>query len=128
MHLTGHRGLLLLVLAFLAIRSYLREAGKERWSILQLLPFIVVGGTLFAVPPGTGVRAAGSQGRRDAETAQTALALWFISIMATRSPCGRGLAFAKGIANNRDLSRRLNWVSRWSAGSAGQLTYSVASS
>ena len=28
------------LLAFLAIRSYLREAGEERWSILAL-PFIV---------------------------------------------------------------------------------------
>jgi hypothetical protein len=41
----------LLVLAFLAIRSYLREAGEDRWNILAL-PFIVVGSTLFAVLPG----------------------------------------------------------------------------
>jgi hypothetical protein len=38
------------VLAFLAIRSYLREAGEDRWSILGL-PFIVMGSTLFAFPP-----------------------------------------------------------------------------
>ena len=62
-HLTATVASGLLVLAFLAIRSYLREAGKERWSILTL-PFIVMGGTLFAVLPGAGVRAAGSQGRR----------------------------------------------------------------
>jgi hypothetical protein len=41
----------LLVLAFLAIRSYLRGTGEDRWSILAL-PFIVVGSTLFAVLPG----------------------------------------------------------------------------
>jgi hypothetical protein len=50
-HLTVGVASGLLVLAFLAIRSYLREAGEERWSPVAL-PFIVVGGTLFAVLPG----------------------------------------------------------------------------
>jgi hypothetical protein len=50
-HLTTGVASGLLVLAFLAVRSYLREAGEDRWSIL-VLPFIVVGGTLFVVLPG----------------------------------------------------------------------------
>ena len=50
-HLTAAVASGLLVLAFLAIRSYLREAGEDRWSILAL-PFIVTGSTLFAVLPG----------------------------------------------------------------------------
>jgi hypothetical protein len=44
----GFKAYGLAVLTFLAIRSYLREAGEERWSILAL-PFIVLGNTLFVV-------------------------------------------------------------------------------
>jgi hypothetical protein len=40
----------LLILAFLAIRSYLRQAGEERWSVLAF-PFIVMGSTLLALLP-----------------------------------------------------------------------------
>src|SRR5919107_4705042 len=49
-HLAVGVGSGLAVLAFLAIRGYLREAGEERWSILAL-PFIVIGSTLFAFLP-----------------------------------------------------------------------------
>ena len=35
-----------MALAFIALRSYLREAGEERWSALAL-PFAVVGSCLF---------------------------------------------------------------------------------
>src|SRR5215207_5192722 len=41
----------ILLLAFLAIRSYLREAGDDRWSA-RALPFVIVGGTLYAILPG----------------------------------------------------------------------------
>src|ERR671916_1151073 len=69
-HLTIAVGYGLLVLAFLAIRSYLREAGEERWSILAL-PFIVMGGTLFAVLPGMEfVPLAATEVGADAEAAQ----------------------------------------------------------
>src|SRR5215207_4752369 len=50
-HLAVGVGSGLAVLAFLAIRSYLREAGEERWSILAL-PFIVMGSALFVVLTG----------------------------------------------------------------------------
>ncbi|MFN2526383.1 MAG: hypothetical protein ABR505_09000 [Actinomycetota bacterium] len=41
----------LLTTAFLAIRSYLREVGEDRYSALGV-PFIVIGSTLFTLPPG----------------------------------------------------------------------------
>src|SRR5215203_1797111 len=50
-HLAISVGYGLVVVAFLAIGSYLSEAGEERWSILAL-PFIVMGSTLFVVLTG----------------------------------------------------------------------------
>jgi hypothetical protein len=111
-HLTATVASGLLVLAFLAIRSYLREVGEERWSILAL-PFIVMGGTLFAVLPGMEFAPlAAAKAGADAEAAQAALASWFIPIMVTGAiTFAVGVfAFAKGIANSRVLSRRLTWV------------------
>jgi hypothetical protein len=111
-HLTAAVASGLLVLAFLAIRSYLREAGEERWSILAL-PFIVIGSTLFAVLPGMEFAPlAAAKAGADAEAAQAALASWFIPIMVTGAiTFAVGVfAFAKGIANSRVLSRRLTLV------------------
>jgi hypothetical protein len=111
-HLTAAVASGLLVLAFLAIRSYLREAGEERWSILAL-PFIVVGSTLFAVLPGMEfVPLVATEAGADAEAAQAALAPWFIPIMVTGAiTFAVGVfAFANGIANSRVLSRRLTWL------------------
>jgi hypothetical protein len=111
-HLTAAVASGLLVLAFLAIRSYLREAGEERWSILAL-PFIVMGSTLFAVLPGMEFAPLGAaKAGADAEAAQAALASWFIPIMVTGAiTFAVGVfAFAKGIADSRVLSRRLTWV------------------
>jgi hypothetical protein len=111
-HLTAAVASGLLVLAFLALRSYLREAGEERWSILAL-PFIVVGSTLFAVLPGMEfVPLVATEAGADAEAAQAALAPWFIPIMVTGAiTFAVGVfAFAKGIANSRVLSRRLTWL------------------
>jgi hypothetical protein len=42
------------LLAFLAIRSYLRDAGENRWSALAV-PFVTIGATLYD-PAGDGVR------------------------------------------------------------------------
>jgi hypothetical protein len=111
-HLTAAVASGLLVLAFLAIRSYLREAGEERWSILAL-PFIVIGSTLFAVLPGMEFAPlAAAKAGADAEAAQAALASWFIPIMVMGAiTFAVGVfAFAKGIANSRVMSRRLTWV------------------
>ena len=111
-HLTAAVASGLLVLAFLAIRSYLREAGEERWSILAL-PFIVVGSTLFAVLPGMEFAPlAAAEAGADVQAVQVALAPWFLPILMTGAATfAIGVfAFAKGIADSRILSRRLIWL------------------
>jgi hypothetical protein len=98
------------VLAFLAIRSYLREAGEDRWSILGL-PFIVMGSTLFAFPPAMEIAmlAAAEEGA-DVQAVLAALDSWFFPILLTAAATfALGVfAFAKGIADSRILSRRLS--------------------
>src|SRR5918994_593147 len=82
----------LLVLAFLAIHGYLREAGEERWSALAL-PFIVMGSTLFTLLPGmefAPLAAAKTGG--DVQAAQAALEPWFVPVLVTG-----GLAFGLGV-------------------------------
>jgi hypothetical protein len=109
-HLTAGVASGLLVLAFLAVRSYLREAGEERWSILAL-PFIVMGSTLFTVLPGMEFAPlAAAEAGVDGEAIQAALAPWFIPILVTGATTfAVGVfAFAKGIADSRILSRRLS--------------------
>jgi hypothetical protein len=98
------------VLAFLAIRSYLREAGEDRWSIL-VLPFIVMGSTLFAFLPAMEIAmlAAAEEGA-DVQAVLTALDSWWFPILLTAAATfAIGVfAFAKGIADSRILSRRLS--------------------
>jgi hypothetical protein len=109
-HLTATVASGLLVLAFLAIRSYLREAGEERWSILAL-PFIVMGSTLFALLPGMEFAPlAAAEAGADVEAVQAALASWFLPILVTGAVAfAFGVfVFAKGIAHSRILSRRLS--------------------
>jgi hypothetical protein len=50
-HLSAAVGSALLVIAFLAVRSYLQQARENRYSMLGL-PLVVLGSTLFAVLPG----------------------------------------------------------------------------
>jgi len=100
----------LVVLAFLAIRSYLRDAGEERWSILAL-PFTIMGGTLFALLPGMEFAPlAAAKTGADVQAVQAALAPWFLPILVTGAATfAVGVfAFAKGIADSRVLSRRLS--------------------
>src|SRR5215218_22034 len=111
-HLTVGVASGLLVLAFLAIRSYLRGAGEDRWSILAL-PFIVVGSTLFAVLPGMEFAPlAAAEAGGDVQAVQAALAPWFLPVLVTGAATfAIGVfAFAKGIADSRILSRRLTWL------------------
>jgi hypothetical protein len=85
----------LLILAFLAVRSYLREAGEDRFSSLGV-PFVVIGSTLLAFLPGmefaplavaeTGATAI------EIEAAQEALASWFLPVLVTGA-----LVFAIGV-------------------------------
>jgi hypothetical protein len=108
-HLTIAVGSGLAALAFLAIRSYLREAGEERWSVLAL-PFIVMGSTLFAILPGMEFAAlAAAETGADVEAAQTALFPWFVPILLTGgvSFVLGVLGFARGIADSRVLRPQL---------------------
>ena len=99
-HLALAVGYGLVVLAFIAIRSYLREAGGERWSGAAL-PFIVMGSTLFAVLTGMEFAPlAAAEAGADAQAAQAALIPWFVPILLAG---GVGFAlgalgFATGIA------------------------------
>jgi hypothetical protein len=109
-HLAVGVGSGLAVLAFLAIRSYLREAGEERWSILGL-PFIVLGSILFAFVPAMEIAmlAVADEGA-DVQAVLTALDSWYFPILLTAAVIfALGVfAFAKGIADSRVLSRRLS--------------------
>jgi hypothetical protein len=111
-HLTVSVGSGLAVLAVLAIRSYLRAAGEERWSPVAV-PFIVIGSTLFAVLPGLEFAPlAAAQTGGDVQAAQTALLPWFIPILMTGAAIfALGvLGFARGIAHSGVLSPRLTWL------------------
>src|SRR5215203_4469095 len=91
-HLGVAVGYGLVVVAFLAIRSYLSEAGEERWSILAL-PFIVMGSTLFVVLTGMEIgQMAAAQTGADVQAVQRALLPWFIPILLTGA-----LSFALGV-------------------------------
>lgn len=100
------------ILAFIAVRGYLREQGEDRWSALGL-PFIVIGSTLYTLLPGlefaplAAVRAGG-----DAEAVQGALESWFVPILITGSiTFALGvLGFVTGIARSGGLSRGLAWL------------------
>ena len=76
-----------MTLAFIALRGYLREAGKERWSVWAL-PFAVFGSALFPILTGMefALLAAAETGG-DVEAAQSELAPWFIPILATGAIC-----------------------------------------
>jgi hypothetical protein len=85
----------LIILAFIAVRNYLREAGEDRFSALGL-PFVVIGSTLFAVLPGMEFAplAAAETGASTAEieATQEALASWFVPVLMSGA-----LAFAIGV-------------------------------
>jgi hypothetical protein len=111
-HLAVGLGSGLVVLAFLAIRSYLREAGEERWSVLAL-PFIVMGSMLFAFLPAMEIAmlAAAEEGA-DLQAVLTALDSWFSPILLTAAVIfALGvLGFAMGIVHSGVLSPQLTWL------------------
>lgn len=111
-HLLVAVGSGLLALAFLAIRSHLREAGEERWSGLGL-PFIVMGSTLTALLPAMEFAPlAASEAGADIAAVQAALMPWFVPILLTGAVLfGLGvLGFVIGIARTRLLSPSLTWI------------------
>jgi hypothetical protein len=91
-HLAAAVASALVMLAFVAIRSYLVEAGEKRWSILGL-PFIVMGSTLFAVLPGMEFTPlAAVKVGTDPRAAQAAIESWFVPVGVIG-----GILFALGI-------------------------------
>jgi hypothetical protein len=104
-HLAAGVGSGVVVLAFLAIRSYLREAGEDRWSLLGL-PCIVMGSTLYTLLPGMEFAPlAAAEVGGDVQAAQAALTPWFVSVLVSGSfTFAVGVfAFARGIARSRVL-------------------------
>jgi len=90
-HLAIGVGYALMALAFVALRSYLRDAGEERWSLLGL-PFAVLGSCLFI--PLTGMEfalLAAAETGGDVEAVQEELFPWFIPLLLTG-----GLSFTIG--------------------------------
>jgi hypothetical protein len=111
-HLAIGVGYALLALAFIAIRSFLREAGEERWSAVAL-PFIVASCALFPILTGMefAMLAAAETGG-DVEAAQSELMPWFIPVLlagAVSFTLGT-LGFARGIARSGVLSSQLTWL------------------
>ena len=117
-HVTIAVGYGLVVLAFLAIRSYLREVGEERWSVLALPP-IVLGSTLFVILTGMEIAlAAVAETGGDAQAVQAALFPWFVPILLAGA-IGFALGavgFAMGIARSAVLHPGLTRVATGALG------------
>ncbi len=106
-HLAIAVGSGLLVLAFLAVRAHLREAGGEPWSALAI-PFVVMGSTLYALLPAmefAPLAAARSGG--DVAAAQAAIQPWFVPVLLTGAALFAlgTIGFAVGLARSQALGR-----------------------
>src|SRR5918996_884473 len=105
----------LVILAFLAIRNYLRDAGDHRFSALGV-PFVVIGSTLFAMLPGMEFAALAAAETEtnlaDIAAAQAALEDWFVPALAISAlTFAIGVvAFIRGIIATGVLSRPLTAV------------------
>jgi hypothetical protein len=99
-HLAIGVGYALMVLAFLAIRSYLREGREERWSS-SALPLVAVGSALFAILPGMEFAPlAAAETGGDVEGAQQELMPWFVPILLMGA-----ITFTLGVLGLRDGDR-----------------------
>jgi hypothetical protein len=111
-HLAIGVGYALIVLAFLAIRSYLRESGEERWSSVAL-PLVAVDSALFAILPGMEFAPlAAAETGGDVEGAQEELMPWFVPILlmgAITFTLGV-LGFAMAIVRSGILKRQVQRI------------------
>lgn len=111
-HLTVAVGSGLMILAFVAIRGYLRDGGEERFSPWAL-PLVVVGSTLYTVLPGLEFAPlAAVETGGDAEAVQAALDPWFVPLLVTSVLLFAvgAFGFARGVAASGLLSRRVTNV------------------
>jgi hypothetical protein len=111
-HLAIGIGYALAALAFIALRSHLREAGEDRWSVWAL-PFAAVGSALFPILTGMELALlAVAETGGDIEAAQTELVPWFIPVLLAGGICFTlgALGFAMGIVQSGVLSRQLTWL------------------
>src|SRR5215207_3714574 len=92
-HLASAVASAVLILAFIAIRGFLRERGDNTWSAIGL-GFIVVGSLSYTVLPGMEFAPlAAVESRVDPESVQAVLQDWFVAVLFTGA-----LTFAIGIA------------------------------
>jgi hypothetical protein len=111
-HLAAAVASAVLVFAFLAVRSYLHEAGEDTWSALGL-PLVVLGSTLYTLLPGMEFAPlAALEAGADTQAAQAALAPWFLPVLlAGALTFALGcLAFAKAVASAEVLGPQLTWL------------------
>lgn len=104
-HLAAAVASAVVVLAFIAVRGFLRERGENLWSALGL-PLVVIGSTLYATLPGMEfVPLAAIEAGTDAAAAQEALGPWFLPVLlASALTFTLGvLAFAAAIARRGTL-------------------------
>jgi hypothetical protein len=97
------------ILAFVAIRSYLLEAGEARWSVFAL-PFVVIGSMLYTLLPGMEFAPlAAVEIGADPQAAQAALQPWFVpTLIAGAVTFAIGaIGFATAIARSGVLGARL---------------------
>ncbi|WP_046470100.1 hypothetical protein, partial [Allosalinactinospora lopnorensis] len=96
----------LVILAFLAIRAYLRDAGDDRWS-LWAFPLIVVSAALMAFQPGLEFAPlAAAETGGDVQAMQETLMPWLIFSHVARSVLFLlgSVGFAVGIVRSRVLN------------------------
>lgn len=90
-----------LIIAFVAIRARLREAG-DQWLSAVGLGFVVIAGTAYAVLAGMEFAAlAAHEIGADPAAAQAAINPWFVAVLMTG-----GLAFALGVLGFAAAIRR----------------------
>lgn len=107
-HLAVGVGSALLALAFVALRSHLREAGEERWSG-PALPLAVLGCALTAILTGMEFAPlAAAETGADVTGAQEELSAWFVPTVAVS-----GLAFALGALGFAVSIARAGILGRW---------------
>lgn len=105
-HLVVGVGYGLTVLAFLAVRRYLRAAGEDRWS-LRAMPPVALGSVLFAMLTGMEITlaAAADRGAAVQEIQASLFPLFAPVLMVGAVSFGAGMfGFARGIARSGVLS------------------------